>query len=105
MKNTENKNTDTTGIAPGAEMKDPKPSSEQLLAYVGDYLTPACVGARKGIFVPRSLVNRIGKLVAVYGIEDLTIGAYVTNILVRHLSAHNDVIKELAGRGIKGLRL
>lgn len=105
MKNTENKNIDAIGITPGSEVMESKPSSEQLLEYVGNYLTPACVGARKGIFVPRSLVNRIAKLVAVYGVEDLTIGAYVTNILVHHLSSHNDVIKDLAGRGIKGLRL
>lgn len=69
--------------------------------YRTDYLTPANVGARKGIFVPRSLVDKLLKLVRLYDVEDLTVGAYVTNILVTHLAANREAINELTRRGNK----
>lgn len=69
--------------------------------YNTDYLTPANVGARKGIFVPRSLVDKLLKLVRLYDVEDLTVGAYVTNILVIHLAANREAINELTRRGNK----
>ena len=69
--------------------------------YNSDYLTTATVGARKGIFVPRSLVDKLLKLVRLYDVEDLTVGAYVTNILVTHLAANREAINELTRRGNK----
>lgn len=69
--------------------------------YRTDYLTAANVGARKGIFVPRSLVDKLLKLVRLYDVEDLTVGAYVTNILVTHLAANREAINELTRRGNK----
>lgn len=69
--------------------------------YNTEYLTPANVGARKGIFVPRSLVDKLLKLVRLYDVEDLTVGAYVTNILVSHLVANREAINELTRRGNK----
>ena len=61
--------------------------------------------ARKGIFVPRELVNKLGKLVALYDVEGLTIGAYVTNILIKHLVENRDVINNLSSEGEKTVAL
>lgn len=77
------------------------PDKEQVTAYAENYLSPANVGTRKGIFVPRELVNKLSKLVALYDIEGLTIGAYVTNILISHLVDNRDVINELSSEGEK----
>ena len=81
------------------------PDREKVKAYAEDYLTPANVGARKGIFVPRELVNKLSKLVALYDVEGLTIGAYVTNILVTHLVDNRDAINELSSEGEKTVSL
>ena len=77
------------------------PDAEAIKSYMDDYLTPSNIGARKGIFVPRELVNKLSKLVALYDIEGLTIGAYVTNILIDHLVSNRDVINELSSEGEK----
>ena len=81
------------------------PDHKDVSAYSADYLTPTNVGARKGIFVPRELVNKLGKLVALYDIEGLTIGAYVTNILIKHLVDNRDVINKLSFEGEKTVAL
>lgn len=81
------------------------PDAEVIKAYTDDYLTPANVGARKGIFVPRELVNKLSKLIALYDVEGLTIGAYVTNILINHLVNNRDVINELSSEGEKTVSL
>lgn len=73
----------------------------KLAAYKDEYLAPYTVGARKGIFVPRELVNKLAKTVALFDNRDLTIGAYVTNIIISHLVANRDVINELTDRGSK----
>ena len=78
---------------------------ESVKVYMTDFLTPSAVGARKGIFVPRELVNKLGKLVTLYDVEDLTIGAYVTNIIIDHLAANRDVINELTFQGGKSVCL
>lgn len=75
------------------------PDKEKAKEYVSNYLVPGNVGARKGIFVPRELVNKIAKLVALYDVEGLTIGAYVTNILIDHLAQNRDPINELSSMG------
>lgn len=75
------------------------PDEKAVTAYVDGYLNPANVGARKGIFVPRELVNKLSKLVSLYDVEGLTIGAYVTNILIDHLVTNRDVINELSEKG------
>lgn len=77
------------------------PDQKAVTAYSADYLTPTNVGTRKGIFVPRELVNKLGKLVAIYDVEGLTIGAYVTNILIKHLVENRDVINNLSSEGEK----
>lgn len=81
------------------------PDDKKVKAYMADYLTPSNVGARKGIFVPRELVNKLSKLVALYDVEGLTIGAYVTNILIDHLVSNRDVINEISYRGEKTVSL
>lgn len=57
------------------------------------------------IFVPRELVNKLAKTVALFDNRDLTIGAYVTNIIISHLVANRDVINELTDRGSKTVTL
>ncbi len=81
------------------------PGDERVKAYFADYLTPSNVGARKGIFVPRELVNKLSKLVSLYDVEGLTIGAYVTSILVNHLIENRDIINELSSQGEKTVQL
>ena len=81
------------------------PDKEKVKAYADEYLTPSIVGARKGIFVPRELVNKLSKLIALYDVEGLTIGAYVTNILINHLVENRDVINELSFEGEKTVAL
>lgn len=87
------------------EVNTDKPDQKAVTAYTADFLTPTTVGARKGIFVPRELVNKLGKLVALYDIEGLTIGAYVTNILIKHLVENRDVINNLSSEGEKTVSL
>ena len=70
-----------------------------------EFLASYTVGARKGIFVPRELVNKLAKTVALFDDRDLTIGAYVTNIIISHLVANRDVINELTDRGSKTVTL
>lgn len=81
------------------------PGDKKVREYSDNYLAPSNVGARKGIFVPRELVNKLSKLVSLYDVEGLTIGAYVTNILVRHLIENRDVINELSSQGGKTVEL
>lgn len=81
------------------------PDKEKVAAYSGEFLTPSNVGARKGIFVPRELVNKLGKLIALYDVEGLTIGAYVTNILISHLIENRDVINQLSAEGERTVEL
>lgn len=78
---------------------------EAVKAYRSEFLAPYTVGARKGIFVPRELVNKLAKTVALFDNRDLTIGAYVTNIIISHLVANRDVINELTDRGSKTVTL
>ena len=75
------------------------PEAENIKAYNSDFLAPSQVGQRKGIFVPRELVNKLSKLVSLYDVEGLTIGAYVTNILISHLCENRDIINELTTMG------
>lgn len=81
------------------------PDKEKVRAYAEEYLVPSNVGARKGIFVPRELVNKLSKLIALYDVEGLTIGAYVTNILITHMVENRDVINELSYEGEKTVSL
>lgn len=81
------------------------PDKEKVKAYAEEYLTPSNVGARKGIFVPRELVNKLSKLVALYDVEGLTIGAYVTSIIISHMADNRDVINELSSEGEKTVEL
>lgn len=81
------------------------PDKEAVESYTANFLAPSNVGARKGIFVPRELVNKLSKLVSLYDVEGLTIGAYVTSILIDHLLNNRDVINELAYQGEKTVSL
>lgn len=87
------------------EISDEIPEKVKVEAYIADYLTPSNVGARKGIFVPRELVNKLSKLVKLYDVEGLTIGAYVTSILINHLCENRDVINNLSSEGEKTVSL
>ena len=81
------------------------PKEDALKEYRTEFLAPYTVGARKGIFVPRELVNKLAKTVALFDNPDLTIGAYVTNIIIAHLVANRDIINELTDRGSKTVTL
>lgn len=81
------------------------PDEKLVDTYKTEFLAPYTVGARKGIFVPRELVNKLAKTVALFDNRDLTIGAYVTNIIISHLVANRDVINELTERGTKTVTL
>lgn len=81
------------------------PDRKRAKAYAEDFLSPSNVGSRKGIFVPRELVNKLGKLVSLFDIEGLTIGAYVTNILISHLAENRDAINELSTIGERKVAL
>ena len=50
-------------------------------------------------------MNKLAKTVALFDNPDLTIGAYVTNIIIAHLVANRDVINELTDRGSKTVTL
>ena len=82
-------------------VKVAQPIDKDIAAYRAKYLAPYTVGSRKGIFVPRELVDKLAKTVSLFGNPDLTIGAFVTNILITHLVANRDVINELTDRGAK----
>lgn len=81
------------------EVETGPPVEKEIAAYREEFLAPYTVGYRKGIFVPRELVDKLAKTVALFGNPDLTIGAYVTNILISHLASNRTVINELTGRG------
>lgn len=83
------------------EIETGPPCEKDLAAYREEFLSPYTVGSRKGIFVPRELVNKLVKTVTLFDNRDLTVGAYVTNILISHLVANRDVINELTDRGSK----
>ena len=87
------------------ELESGLPGEKDIQAYRAEYLSPYTVGARKGIFVPCELVNKLAKTVALFDNRDLTIGAYVTNIIIAHLVANRDVINELTERGSKSVTL
>lgn len=74
-------------------------------AYRSLYLEPGEVGARKGIFVPRELVDRLKKTVPLLDVEGLTIGVYVTRILLDHLKGNADILNTLMEKGKKKTRL
>jgi len=89
------------GVKVAQEVETGQPIEKDIAAYRVKYLAPYTVGARKGIFVPRELVDKLAKTVSLFGNPDLTIGAFVTNILINHLVANRDVINELTERGAK----
>lgn len=83
------------------EVETGSASEKEIADYKLAYLSPYTVGYRKGIFVPRELVDKLAKTVSLFGNPDLTIGAYVTNILIDHLATNRDVINDLTERGSK----
>lgn len=89
------------GVKVAQKVESGQPIDKEIADYRVKYLAPYTVGARKGIFVPRELVDKLAKTVSLFGNPDLTIGAYVTNILITHLVANRDVINELTERGAK----
>ena len=89
------------GVNIAKEVETGLPVEKDIAAYRDEFLTPYTVGARKGIFVPRELVDKLAKTIALFGNPDLTIGAFVTNILISHLAVNRTVINELTGRGSK----
>ena len=78
---------------------------EQIEVYRTQFLEPGEVGDRKGIFVPRELVDRLKRSVPLLGVDGLTIGVYVTRILLKHLSDNADILNFLMEKGKKKTRL
>lgn len=80
-------------------------SHQQIEAYRSQFLEPGEVGARKGIFVPRELVDQLKMSVPLLEVEGLTIGVFVTRILLSHLSGNADILNALMEKGKKKTRL
>ena len=97
---TENNKAQTEDIAPSEGL-----TLEQIEAYRTQFLEPGEVGDRKGIFVPRELVDRLKRSVPLLGVDGLTIGVYVTRILLKHLSGNADILNFLMEKGKKKTRL
>ena len=97
---TENNNPKTEN-----KVKSEGVSFEQIEAYRSQFLEPGEVGDRKGIFVPRELVDRLKRSVPLLGVDGLTIGVYVTRILLKHLSGNADILNFLMEKGKKKTRL
>lgn len=93
------------GFKSTAEVETSLPEEQDIESYRAEFLAPYTVGSRKGIFVPRELVNKLAKTVALFDNRDLSIGAYVTNIIIAHLVANRDVINELTDRGSRTVAL
>lgn len=80
-------------------------TDKEAETYRSMFLEPGEVGARKGIFVPRELVDRLKMAVPLLDVEGLTIGVYVTRILLRHLSDNAALLNLLMENGRKKTRL
>lgn len=89
----------------GNKKKSEAVSPEQIETYRSLFLEPGEVGARKGIFVPRELVDRLKMSVPLLEVEGLTIGVYVTRIILKHLSGNADILNALMEKGKKKTRL
>lgn len=96
---TENNSAATT------DKKSPAVSVKDIDSYRTLFLEPGEVGARKGIFVPRELVDRLKMTVPLLDVEGLTIGVYVTRILLDHLKGNADILNTLMEKGKKKTRL
>lgn len=55
--------------------------------------------------MPRELVDRLKMSVPLLEVEGLTIGVYVTRILLSHLSGNADILNALMEKGKKKTRL
>lgn len=80
-------------------------SATQIDSYRSKFLEPGDVGFRKGIFVPRALVDKLKIAVRLVDVEGLTVGVYVSRILLEHLSANADILNALMEKGKKKSRL
>ena len=77
---------------------------QEVEAYRSMFLEPGEVGARKGIFVPRELVDRLKMSVPLLDVEGLTIGVYVTQEYPRHID-NAGILNLLMEKGKKKTRL
>ena len=96
---TENNNAAATN------KKSASVSAKDTESYRTLFLEPGEVGARKGIFVPRELVDRLKMTVPLLDVDGLTIGVYVTQILLDHLKGNADILNTLMEKGKKKTRL
>ena len=96
---TENNNAAATN------KKSASVSAKDTESYRTLFLESGEVGARKGIFVPRELVDRLKMTVPLLDVEGLTIGVYVTRILLDHLKGNADILNTLMEKGKKKTRL
>lgn len=96
---TENNNAAATN------KKSASVSAKDTESYRTLFLEPGEVGARKGIFVPRELVDRLKMTVPLLDVDGLTIGVYVTRILLDHLKGNADILNTLMEKGKKKRRL
>lgn len=96
---TENNSAATTN------KKSSAVSAKDTDSYRSLFLEPGEVGSRKGIFVPRELVDRLKMTVPLLDVEGLTIGVYVTRILLDHLKGNADILNTIMEKGKKKTRL
>ncbi len=91
--------------AAATNKKSASVSAKDTESYRTLFLEPGEVGARKGIFVPRELVDRLKMTVPLLDVDGLTIGVYVTRILLDHLKGNADILNTLMEKGKKKTRL
>ena len=91
--------------AAATNKKSASVSAKDTESYRSLFLEPGEVGARKGIFVPRELVDRLKMTVPLLDVDGLTIGVYVTRILLDHLKGNADILNTLMEKGKKKTRL
>ena len=91
--------------AAATNKKSASVSAKDTQSYRTLFLEPGEVGARKGIFVPRELVDRLKMTVPLLDVDGLTIGVYVTRILLDHLKGNADILNTLMEKGKKKTRL
>lgn len=96
---TENNNAAATN------KKSASVSAKDTESYRTLFLEPGEVGARKGIFVPREHVDRLKMTVPLLDVDGLTIGVFVTRILLDHLKGNADILNTLMEKGKKKTRL
>lgn len=83
-------------VQPPKSRMDGETTMEEKVAFVEKYFSRNRIESpRKGIFVSRELVNRLADYVHIIGQGDASIGAYVEEIILDHLSRNKTILNSL----------